>query len=111
MSLPRCDSIRCACAQEQFALYCCASASLLKCVLKLQRINRTIVVVARIPDFAAYITDGGQDWAAAVVSVDIIIIEALGWENSKRLRAEAIFDASHMVRVMWTGANKCGGQN
>ena len=47
----------------------------LKWVLKLQRINRTIVVVARIPDFAAYITDGGEDWAAAVVSVDIIIMK------------------------------------
>ena len=33
----------------------------LKRVLKLQRINRTTVVVARIPDDAAHITDGGQD--------------------------------------------------
>ena len=37
-------SIHCACVQEQFALFCRASASALKCVLKLQRINQTTVV-------------------------------------------------------------------
>ena len=46
----------------------------LKCVLKLQRINCTTVVVSRIPNFAAYIIDGGQDWTAAVVLFDIMII-------------------------------------
>ena len=46
----------------------------LKCVLKLPRINRTTVVVARIPDFAAYYIDGGQDWTTTVISFDIMII-------------------------------------
>ena len=41
----------------------------LKCVLKLQRINRTTVVVARIPNFAVYITDGGQEWTATVCHI------------------------------------------
>ena len=36
----------------------------LKCVLKLQHINRRTVVVARIPNFAVYIIDGGQEWTA-----------------------------------------------
>ena len=43
-------------------------------VLKLQRINRTTVVVDCIPDCAAYIIDGRQDFTAAVVSCDIMII-------------------------------------
>ena len=46
----------------------------LRCVLKLQRINRTTVVVACIPDFASYIIDDGQGWTAAVISFDIMII-------------------------------------
>ena len=46
----------------------------LKCVLKLQRINRTTVVVARIPDSAAHIIDGGEGWPTAVVSFDIMLI-------------------------------------
>ena len=65
--------IRRACALEQFAPYCCASASLFECVLKLQRVNCTTVVVTRIPDFAAYIIDGGQDWTATVVLFDMVI--------------------------------------
>ena len=43
-------------------------------VLKLLHINRTTVVVARIPDIAAYIIDGRQSWTAVVVSFDIMII-------------------------------------
>ena len=43
-------------------------------VLKLQRINCTTVVATSIPDDAANITDGGQDWTATVVSYDIMII-------------------------------------
>ena len=41
----------------------------LMCVPKLQPINRTTVVLARIPYFAAYII--GQGWTAAAVSCDI----------------------------------------
>ena len=63
-----------ACAQEQLAPYCCGSAVTLKCVLKLQRINHTTVVVARIPDFAACIFDGRQGWTATVISFHIMII-------------------------------------
>ena len=51
------------------AIDCCASASLFECVLKLQRVNCTTVVVTRIPDFAAYIID----WTATVVLFDMII--------------------------------------
>ena len=45
----------------------------LKCVLKLQCINCTTVVVARILNCPVYIV-GGQDWTGAVVSRDIMII-------------------------------------
>ena len=46
----------------------------LKRVLKLQCINHTTVVGTRIPDFTAYIIVGGQDWTAAVMSFDIMLI-------------------------------------
>ena len=46
----------------------------LKRLLKLQRINRTTVVVACIPDFAACIIDGRQGWTATVISFHIMII-------------------------------------
>ena len=63
----------------------------LKCVLKLQRIKCTTVVAARIPDFAAYIIDGGQGWPAAVVSFNITIISSATQEKFERSRAAAIF--------------------
>ena len=46
----------------------------LMCVLKLQRINRTTVVVACIPDFAEFIIDCRQGWTTAIVLCSIMII-------------------------------------
>ena len=46
----------------------------LKCVLKLQCINHTTVVVARILNCAVYIIVGGQDWTGAVVSLNVMMI-------------------------------------
>ena len=66
-----------ACAQEQAAPFCCTSSSPFEvspetAVHKLY--NYTTVVVIRIPDFAVYIIDSGQDWTVGVVLFDIMSI-------------------------------------
>ena len=57
-----------ACTQEE-----CASSSPFE-VCSERVAHNTSVVVARIPDFVAYIIDGEQGWIAAFISFDIMII-------------------------------------
>ena len=58
--------------QEQFALYCCASASPFEVCPETAAHNHTTVVVTHIPDFTEYIIEGGQGWTAAFVSFNVI---------------------------------------
>ena len=73
----------------------------LKCVMKVQRINRTIVVVTRIPDFTLYVIDGGQDCTFTVVSFNIMIIWSAPQEILKHSQAAAI--SARATRWAWCG--------
>ena len=82
-------------------LLLCFSQPLWSESLKLQCINRTTVVVLHIPDFAADIIDGEQDWTATVVSFDIMIIWSAPQGKFKTFASSSYYCPSHLVRAMW----------
>ena len=94
-------------ARANCTLSLCFSQPLWSESWKLQRINGTTVVGARIPDFAAYTIDGGL-----LLSFRSIYwsFEALRREI-RNVREQQPFSRHHTVRMSVTGANKFGPQN
>ena len=60
-------------------------------------VKRIAVVVACLPDFAAYVIGGGQGWTAAFVLLDVVIITAGKMPNLDRGRQTC--SPSHIYKL------------